>query len=152
MEIVQVTEINKNILLNLVQAYEAEFSYITKKTPGPDGVYPLDTLIDVDHPSFLLYIDRIPVGFCIKGTCDGIHDISEFYVVPSHRFSNIGEKFALKIFQEYSGKWQVRQIEGADKATRFWRKAIGNFTSGKFIEETTQDSYWGKITRQSFES
>ncbi len=152
MEIVIVEELNKKILFNLAQAYEAEFSYITKKNPGPDGIYPLDTPIDVDHPSFLLYIGGIPVGFCIKGTCDGIHDISEFYIVPSYRHNSVGEKFALIIFQKYSGKWQVRQIEGADKATRFWRKVISNFTSGKFVEETTLDNYWGKVTRQSFES
>jgi predicted acetyltransferase len=143
---------NLSILLNLVQAYEAEFSLITKKLPGPNGLYALDTNLDESHSAFLLYIGISPLGFCIKATQDGIHDIAEFYIVPSHRGNNLGCEFAASIFQKYSGKWQVRQISGADKAVLFWRKAIGRFTNGNYVESIVEDSYWGKVTKQTFNS
>lgn len=152
MNVFPVDSLNIKILLNLLQAYEAEFSAITKKTPRIDGIFPIDTPIDGDHPSFLVYSNSIPVGFCIKSTYEGIHDIAEFYVVPSFRYLNIGENFAKYIFTKYPGKWQVRQIEGAHKATRFWNKVINNFTSGNYTESIVNDSYWGKVTKQNFES
>lgn len=141
---------NLPILLNLVQAYEAEFSLITNKNPGPNGIYPMDTPCDEDHPSFLLYDNSTPIAFCIKGTHDGRHDIAEFFVIPTYRKNGIGQKFAIEIFKKYPGNWQVRQIDGAHKATDFWRKTIRAFTNNNFSESIVDDPYWGKVTRQTF--
>jgi len=152
LDIVKVNKENLTIILHLIQAYEAEFSLITKKVPQKNGLFLMDTTIDEEHPSFLLYKNKFPVGFCIKSTHDRRHDIAEFYVVPSMRAQELGTSFAIEIFKYYPGSWQVRQIEGADKARAFWRKAIGKFTNNNFTESVVEDHYWGKVTRQLFES
>lgn len=151
MSIKKVIKSNLRILLNLAQAYEAEFSPITKKMPSKNGLYQLDTIPDKNHPAFLLYDGKFPVGFCIKGTDSLRHDIAEFYIVPTHRGHGIGQSFAISIFKKYRGSWQVRQIKGATKAKRFWRKTIRAFVGDKFEESVVRDEYWGPVTRQTFE-
>lgn len=152
MEIITVTSENINVLLNLAQAYEAEFSVITKKNPNSDGLYPLDTNWDENHPSYLLFDNDTPIGFCMKTTMDGRHDISEFYMIPTRRREGIAKHFAIQIFKIYKGEWQVRQIQGADNATKFWRSAIKEFTNNNFVETQDVDMYWGKVTKQAFRS
>ena len=88
----------------------------------------------------------------VKGTDDHHHDIAEFYIVPAKRGRHVGRKFAQEIFSRYKGNWQVKQIDGADKAVVFWQKTISEFTNNNYSEESINDSYWGKITRQRFES
>ena len=141
---------NKCVLDNLMQAYEAEFSKITLKKPNAKGLFEVDTILSRVNKGYLLYDKLIPIGFAIKGSMDNIHDIAEFYIVPSYRNQNLGKKFAHNIFDKYIGKWQVRQIEGAHKAKIFWRKTIDEYTRGKFVEDFIKDDYWGKVTRQSF--
>lgn len=152
MKIVDVNKNNVSILLNLAQAYEAEFSPITKKNPLSNGLYALDTNWDSDHPAFLLFDNEIPIGFCIKATVDFRHDISEFYVIPTYRSKGVAKFFAFEIFKKYAGDWQVRQIQGADQAVIFWRTIINEFTSGHFFESQVDDIYWGTVTRQIFKS
>ena len=148
----KVTKKNLNILYNLAQAYESEFSTITKKLPNSKGLYPLDTKVDKNHPSFLIYKKKTPIGFCIKGIHDGRHDIAEFFIIPTFRSKNIGQKFAYQIFKKYKGEWQVRQINGADKARKFWRKTIKSFTHNQYTESLVKDPYWGTVSRQIFRS
>jgi len=46
MELVEVTEVNKSVYLNLAQSYEGEFSAITGKKPDENGLFELDTEIE----------------------------------------------------------------------------------------------------------
>ena len=58
MKIVDVTPLNIEIYYNLTQAYEAEFSPLTKKFPDQKGKFALDTEIGGNVKGFLLYIDE----------------------------------------------------------------------------------------------
>lgn len=141
------------ILSHLMQAYEAEFSNLTEKMPDQFGRFSPDTEVDEYHDGYLL-IDKngIPVGFCIKGTVTCCHDISEFYVIPSCRQYGLGLQFAMEIFDLYPGSWQVRQIWKAEKAYRFWIKAITTYTQGDFEDSVVDDPQWGKVHLQRFQS
>ncbi len=142
----------ENIKLNLLlQIYEKEFSSITEKFVNEDGTFNLD--VDLHKTdNFLLCESEEIIGFCVKGMSGGRHDIYEFYVIPSKRHKKVGRTFVQEIFKKYKGVWQVRQIEGADQATSFWRKAIGEFTENNYQESVIEDEYWGKVTRQIFKS
>lgn len=91
-------------------------------------------------------------GFACKTSFEGVHDIAEFYVIPEKRGKSLGGFFAKEIFREYQGVWQVRQIEGAGKAREFWKKTIKEFSLGYFEEESINYPYWGRVTRQSFDT
>lgn len=135
----------------MLQAYEAEFAPVTGNTPNSKGVYPLDSDLDVTD-NYLLYVGGEAAGFCVKGEEQGRHDIMEFYVAPEYRGHKLGRRFAQSIFERHPGTWQVRQIEGADKAIAFWRQAIGEFTAGQYTESIEEDAYWGPVTMQVFKS
>ena len=152
MKIIEVTNENVHVLQNLAQAYEAEFSAMTRKTPDQDGIFRLDTPPDALHTGYLLFDNDLPVGFGIIGLVEGRNDVAEFYVIPSVRGQGLGESFAHRLFSMHEGEWQVRQIEGAQKATDFWRKTISTYTNGQFTESIVDDADWGKVTRQLFSS
>ncbi|MBA3581329.1 MAG: hypothetical protein H0W44_02635 [Gammaproteobacteria bacterium] len=148
--IVPIGKNNYLVFRNLSQAYEAEFSVITGKQPDVNGMFSLDTDCDESHDGFLLYESDIPIGFAVKGRDSGRHDMAEFYIIPTVRRQGLGEEFAQAIFRHYPGKWQVRQIEGADLARTFWRRVIKDYTHNEFVEEQIDDLYWGLVIRQQF--
>lgn len=151
MQIVQVNEHNEHIYLNLMQAYEAEFSVITRKLPDTNGLFSLDTHLDENTFAFLAYEDDVPIGFIAMAIDVGqSYEVCEFYIIPSFRKRNFGAELAFTIWKKYPGTWIVKQIEGADDATVFWRKIIGQLTHNKFEEDQFIDPYWGLVTRQTF--
>ena len=52
----------------------------------------------------------------------------------------------------HQGRWEIKQISGAECATEFWRKVVGEFTGNNFQEDLYQDDYWGPVVRQQFVS
>lgn len=135
----------------LVQYYEAEFSAITGKTPDQSGQFALDTRLDDSHRGYLLSVDGSPAGFSVialKGEYD--FEICEFYILPVYRARQLGYRLAADGFDRHRGAWEVKQIAGADQATRFWRKTISRYTAGAYAEDIFQDGYWGTVTRQRF--
>ena len=151
MKILLVEEKNKHVLLNLLQAYEAEFSAITKKLPDQNGMFSLDSSWESPNFSYLLYLDNYPCGFAIVSKINQTNDIAEFYVIPSKRGSKVGTMFSHFVFDRHSGPWQVRQIAGANQARKFWRQSIQLYTDGTFSESEVDDPSWGTVTRQSFQ-
>ncbi|GHA44994.1 GNAT family N-acetyltransferase [Photobacterium aphoticum] len=151
MNIVTVDESNMQVYLNLSQPYEAEFSVYTKKTPDESGIFAMDTLIGGNVYGFLLYIDNAPAGLAaIAETAPGHYEICDFYVVPVFRQNRMGQQFAHQLFAMMPGEWVSKQIAGADHAVAFWRRTIGAYTDGVFVEDIYPDSYWGPVTRQCF--
>lgn len=152
LRVVSVTVDNRAAFDRLMQNYEAEFSSITGKMPGPDAVFPLDTFLDDQHCGYLAYRGGIPVGFNLIAVKEAGRDfeVCEFYIIPACRKCKLGYDLAAAVFDLHRGTWEVKQIAGADNAKAFWRKAIGHYTRGNYVEEDYSDSYWGAVTRQRF--
>ena len=140
---------NMHVYVHLTQGYEAEFSGLTRKTPDENGLFKVQTHIDDNHTGYLLFNGKIPIGFMVIQT-GAVHDVSEFYIVPSQRLTAAGKRLAKAVFQKHPGAWQVRQIEGAEGAKKFWRKVIGEITGNDYVEDELLDERWGRVTRQTF--
>ncbi|WP_295054638.1 hypothetical protein [Sulfuricurvum sp.] len=151
MKITPITETNAPIYNNLIQSYEAEFSPITGKKPNASGLFELDTHLGDDILGFLLIIDNTPAGIAaIRCKESQVYEVCEFYVVPYFRKNGIGMEFAHAIWKSYPGEWEIKQIQGAEYATAFWRKTIKGFNETEYTEESYDDPYWGTVTRQRF--
>lgn len=151
MRITPVTETNAHIYHTLVQSYEAEFSPITKKKPNASGLFELDTHLGVDIPGYLLMIEDTPAGIAAINAQEApAYEVCEFYVVPSFRKNGIGIEFAHALWKHHPGEWEIKQIQGAEYATAFWRKTIESFVGSEYTEECYDDPYWGSVTRQKF--
>jgi len=146
----KITPETQQVYLNLVQAYEAEFSKITEKQPNAEGLFELDTPLDDCHCGYIPYMENTPIGLAnIALKPDNNFEVCEFYILPLYRKQNYGTHFAAKLWQMHTGHWEIKQIEGAEYATTFWRKALK--TAGITFEETAYlDAYWGYVTRQEF--
>ena len=151
MEVIPVGTANRDVYNNLAQGYEAEFSAITGKKPDARGIFRLDTRIGDDVRAFLLSVGDVPAGLiAVRTKDDGSYEVAEFYVVPSFRKQAWGQKFAHAVWRAMPGKWEIKQIAGAEYAAEFWRKTIGAFPPMEFQEDRYDDSYWGMVTRQRF--
>ena len=152
MKIVNVTDKNIEVYLNLAQCYEGEFSAITNKKPNSAGLFELDTLIEKNVKGLILYIEEAPAGFiAILEKHSNDFEICEFYIVPCFRKNAWGKTFAHKVWTMFPGKWEIKQIAGAEYASIFWRKAIESFHQTQYKEDKYEDPYWGLVTRQKFE-
>jgi len=141
---------NLECYFNLSQHYEADFSSLTGKRPNSRGLYDV-TPIHPTHPGYLWVLsDSTPAGFLVVDTGKERLDIAEFYVIPTERKKGLGRKMAFAAFDKYPGKWQVRQISGAEKAYAFWVSVISQYTSGDFTNATEPDEEWGRVRIQKF--
>lgn len=156
MKIVKVGSINQHVYMNLAQAYEAEFSKIMQKKPDENGVFPLDTELGGKVSGYLLYIDGVPAGHtAIANKANDQFEVCDFYVVPFFRKNQVGKAFISALFKQLGGSWEMKQVEGADHAVKFWRDVVGTYTTDNNIkqgyqEDVVDDSQWGMVTRQSF--
>ena len=151
MEIIPVTTENLAVYDQLAQGYEAEFSAITGKKPDARGVFALDTRIGDDVRGFLLSVGGLPAGLiAVRTKGEGAYEVGEFYVVPSFRKQSRGRHFAHTVWRILPGRWEIKQIAGAEYASEFWRKTIGSFPAAEFREDKYNDPYWGMVTRQTF--
>lgn len=140
----EVCDRNLSTYLNLAQAYEAEFSPMTKKNPNLKGLYELDTTVGGEVKAYILQNSTNAIGFAAASVPEeGTRDLREFYVVPTMRGKKIGTYLAGQVFAFYPGKWTVKQLEHAIHATSFWHQALTDL--GIPYEETIfMDEYWGE--------
>ena len=52
------------------------------------------------------------------------HDIAEFFVMRKYRRHGVGTHAATRIFEQYPGRWTVREQVVNRAAAAFWRRAI----------------------------
>lgn len=147
---VTITKENEAIYFNLATAYEAEFSNLTNKMPDENGLFQPDSLPEKPNEGILMYYDDKPCGFCIANITDEMNDIREFYIIPSCRRRQLGGHLADYTFKEFPGAWQVRQIQGADDARKFWRAVVNKVTNGNYQETKEHDDFWGTVSCQRF--
>jgi predicted acetyltransferase len=105
--------------------------------------------------ALLLFWKEKPVGFAaIERKGEKFYEGKEYYVIPVCRREGLGSQLARKIFAQYPGVWEIKQIEGATDAKNFWQRTLK--LKGPKIsdlqEDLFQDPYWGPVTRQKFVS
>lgn len=132
---------DKEILREMMADYEKEIT-------GKDGEYKyLDSYWEKENrwPFFILTDEKI-AGFVLVNehlVClDEGKTISEFYIKKEYRTKGIGREAALKIFETFEGKWEVREIEENPKAREFWLKVISDYTQGNFKETEMNNEKW----------
>lgn len=78
------------------------------------------------------------VGFALVNTHyylpESEYSLAEFFAMKRYRRQGLGQKFAVQVFEQQRGTWEVRQLPGHVRATSFWRRIIGDYTAGAFKE------------------
>jgi predicted acetyltransferase len=70
--------------------------------------------------------------------------IAEFFIIRKYRRQGIGKAVAFYIFDQFRGKWEVREVEANAPAQHFWRKLIAEYTAGHYLETNLNNELWGR--------
>lgn len=151
----------RQILRNLMELYQFETSAYENKDVGPLGLYPYRYFDhywteEGRHPFMVRCDDRLAGFTLVNGHCLVSKDgpscaIAEFFIMPRYRREGVGRHVAESLFRMFPGQWEVRQVDGNEAAQLFWRKVIGDFTGGRYVETYLDDDRWhGPV--QNFDS
>ncbi|WP_211748682.1 GNAT family N-acetyltransferase [Paenibacillus sp. Marseille-Q4541] len=96
----------------------------------PDCLYPYLILVE-DKPAGFILIATPP--HCSAGIDYFVHD---FFLLRPYRGQGVAEKAAVKVLEQYKGKWEVftNPAETNIVGQKFWRKTISNYSKEKYIE------------------
>lgn len=137
-EVVRASVEDKGVLRRLLQLYHYDFSEWNGDDVDEDGEF---VHLYLDHywtepgrHPFLIRCDGRWAGFALV-RAEGVHDMSEFFIMRKYRRNGAGREAARQVFAMFPGPWQVRQLHGNDAATAFWRVAI----PGDYQETVTED-------------
>lgn len=149
-DIRRVDDLNKNLFYQLSQAYEREFSALTKKEPDAHGLFSITDQKPGKYDAWIAYANHEPVGFAVIDVSGKSFDVAEFYITPAARQAHLGEQLAVQMFETYRGHWQVRQIIAAEYARKFWLAVIHRYTENSYTESIDEDHEWGRVYTQRF--
>jgi predicted acetyltransferase len=141
-EIINVTKNEKEILRNLLEKYNYEFSQYDNNDVNNLGLYGYDWLDcywteDNRWAYFIQYNNKF-AGFMMINDYQetpGIktdYTMAEFFILYKYRRMGIG-KYAVKYaFDKYKGKWQLKRHPKNKGSVYFWNKIIEEYTNGKY--------------------
>lgn len=140
----QLININdKPILRELIKNYQkeilnsekvGEYKYLDSYWQKPDR-----------YPYFINVEGKVS-GFVLINSYNLIEkdakNISEFYIKKEFRSKGIGKAAAIRSFELFPGKWEVRELKENEQAQKFWRKVIKEYTNNKFNETSLSSEKW----------
>jgi predicted acetyltransferase len=86
---------------------------------------------------FLIRVDGHPAGFALVKRLKeqpSTFDMGEFFIARQYRRHGLGQKTAIKLFDSFVGRWEVREMLTNKAAQAFWREIIADYTGGEFTE------------------
>lgn len=86
---------------------------------------------------FLIRADGKLAGFVLIreiGKDPPSFDVGEFFILRKFRGRGVGKEVAHRVFSMFRGNWQVRELEENTPAQAFWRRIIGEYTGGDYVE------------------
>jgi predicted acetyltransferase len=147
-----------SVLARLMQLYAHDFSELMHVAMDDQALFATPDVqlyigVTGRHP-FFVTVDGHLAGFVIVdeksrlGSQQSPLDVAELFVLRSRRRAGVGRRIALAIFSRFRGRWEVRQVKENVAATAFWRRVIGQYTSGAFEETLMDDERWrGPVQR-----
>ncbi len=143
-DLIEVNEKDRNIIYNLMQLYKYELSFFEDETTNfkmlDSGLYELKYIEkywqeENRHP-YILKCNNELAGFVLQRfNEENMNEIAEFFIINKYRNIGAGTFLANKMFELYKGKWEVRTLIKNERAQKFWRNTIKNFTNNNFKEK-----------------
>jgi predicted acetyltransferase len=135
--LVRVKQEDELTLHNLIQFYIYEFTVFQEIKLEQNGSYaPFDLKpywTEPDHHAFFILYEGELAGFALIESGEP-NVILEFFILRKFYRRGFGKMAAIKLFDQFPGKWSITQVEKNEPARNFWRKVIGEYTGGNYIE------------------
>jgi predicted acetyltransferase len=134
----------KEILRNLLEKWDYEFSQYNKKDVNNLGLFVYDYMDEFDkywteenrYPYFIRIENKL-AGFIIvnDSPINGLETkwtMVDFFVMYKYRKMGIGTFSVKNVFEKHKGKWGLKYHPKNEVSEKFWNKIIGEYTKGKY--------------------
>ena len=150
LEVFTASEQDKPIVRRMLELYQYDLSSFTHADLNERGEFGYAYLdhywTEKGRYPFLAKLAGKLVGFALVNTHhylpESAYSMAEFFVMKRYRHQGLGQKFAVYVFEQHCGTWEVRQLPGHMRATSFWRRTIGDYTAGAFKEIANGYGAW----------
>ena len=141
-ELKQVLLEDREILSNLLEKYEYEFSQYDNRDVNRLGLYGYKYLDyywnEKNRWAYFIEVDGKLAGFVMVNDYPEIEDrktdfgISEFFVLHKYRRSGVGKQAFFKVLDLHKGTWQLRRHPKNLPSVYFWENVIKEYTNGEY--------------------
>lgn len=140
-EIVPVGIDEKEILRNLLEKYDYEFSQYDNRGVNKLGLYGYQYLdnywTEANRWAFFVYVDDNLAGFAMVNNYpeadeETDYTLAEFFIMYKYRRSGVGKTAAKKIFDMFKGRWQLKRHPKNIGSVFFWDNVINEYTNGNY--------------------
>ncbi len=156
-DLVNVGRDDAPVLRRLFQLYVYDFSEILQLEIRDDGFFDFGKPEGYwEAPRYFPFFIRAGshlAGFAIvdsesRLTHEALWDVNQFFVLRRYRRTGVGSRAATALFDQFRGRWEVRQASQNEAAQAFWRTVVRRYTQGRFEETFHNDGTWrGPVQR-----
>lgn len=155
-EIIPVGFDDKEILRNLLEKYDYEFSQYDKRDVNQLGLFGymyLDNYWNEENRwAFFVKVDGKLAGFAMVNDYPETdvktdYSMAEFFIMHKYRRLGVGKHTAHKLFDMFKGSWQLKCHPGNITSFRFWDFVINEYTKGSYkLKEAYPDTQYADGT------
>ena len=140
-EIVVAKVEGKEILRNLIEKYNYEFSQYDLRDVNDLGLYGYNYLdcywYEENRFAFFIKVDGKLAGFVMvnnfpEADVPTDYSMSEFFVMYKYRRCGVGKYAAFAVLDMFKGKWQLKRHPNNIASVYFWDKVISEYTNGNY--------------------
>lgn len=145
---------DREILSNLIEKYDYEFSQYDNRDVNKLGLYGYQYLdcywwAEEKRWAYFIIVDGHIAGFIMVNDYPEAPDrktdfvISEFFVMYKYRRSGVGKQAFFKVLNLHKGTWQLKRHPKNKTSVYFWNKVIAEYTKGNYelIESCPDTEY-----------
>lgn len=152
-ELVPAEKQDKSVVRNLMELYLYDFSEFAGDDVDEHGLYGYNRLdhywTEPGRYPFLFRVDGAWAGFALVSsfsyfgvTRQDVYAFAEFFVMRKYRRRGVGSRMARALFKRFPGRWEIAEMPENIAAQAFWRRVIGEFTSGRYEEHVLANDQW----------
>lgn len=141
-ELTAVSLQEKEILSNLLEKYQYEFSQWDKRDVDEDGLFGyeyLDCYWTEEHRyPYFIKVDGNIAGFAMVSDYPEVPGtetdfcLSEFFIMYKYRRNGVGREAVRKILDLHHGRWQLKRHPHNMASVYFWNRVISEYTEGNY--------------------
>jgi predicted acetyltransferase len=142
----------KEILRNLLEKYNYEFSQYEKTDVNNLGLYGFDYMdyywMEKNKFPYFIKINNLLVGFAMVTDHRDInietdYTMAEFSILFKYRKMGIGKNVVKQLFEKHKGKWQIKFHPKNEISEIFWTNVVKEYTKGNYeiIENNEETIY-----------
>ena len=132
----------REVLANLLEKYDYEFSQYNNRDVNQLGLYGYPYLDyywnEKSRWAYFIEVDGKPAGFVMvndyhePGEREVNFKIAEFFVMFKYRCAGVGRQAFFKTLDTHRGRWQLVCHPKNTASVHFWSKTIDEYTKGSY--------------------